>query len=55
MVAKVWCFYIILLQKLFSLIWHEKVLPSRQWGEGLFVKGDREQPGNYRGITLCTG
>ena len=31
---------------------------SRQWREGLIVnqfkKGDREDPGNYRGITLLS-
>ena len=42
---------------LFSVIWREEVVP-RQWREGLIVylfkKGDREQPGNYRGITLLS-
>ena len=38
---------------LFSVIWREEVVP-RQWREGLFKKGDREQPGNYRGITLLS-
>ena len=47
----IWC-----LQKLFyySVIWHEEVVP-RQWREKLiFKKGDREQPGNYRGITVLS-
>ena len=38
-----------------SVIWHEEAVP-RQWREGLIVnlfkKRDREDPGNYRGITL---
>ena len=40
---------VLLLEKLFSVIWCEEVVP-RQWREGLIVnlfkKGDREQPGN---------
>ena len=48
---------VLLLEKLFSIIWREEVVP-RQWREGLIVnlfkKGDREQPGNYRGITLLS-
>ena len=48
---------VLLLEKLFSVIWREEVVP-RQWREGLIVnlfkKGDREQPGNYRGITLLS-
>ena len=43
-----------LLEQLFLVIWHEDVVP-RQWREGLviklFNKGDREDPGKYRGIT----
>ena len=43
-----------LLQQLFSVIWHEEIVPP-QWREGLIVnlfeKGDKEDPGNYRGIT----
>ena len=46
-----------LLEQLFSVVWHEETVP-RQWGEGLIVnlfkKGDREDPGNYRGITLLS-
>ena len=41
-----------LLEQLFSVIWRD----PRQWREGLIVnlfkKGDKEHPGNYRGITL---
>ena len=44
-----------LLEQLFSVIWQEEIVP-RQWREGfivnIFKKGDREDPGNYRGITL---
>ena len=43
-----------LLEQLFSVIWREELVP-RQWREGLIVnlfkKGDKEDPGNYRGIT----
>ena len=46
-----------LLEQLFSIIWQEETVP-RQWREGLIVnlfkKGDREDPGNYRGITLLS-
>ena len=46
-----------LLQQLFSVIWHEEMVPP-QWREGLIVnlfkKGDKEDPGNYRGITLLS-
>ena len=46
-----------LLEKLFLVMWHEETVP-RQWREGLiinlFKKGDREDPGNYRGITLLS-
>ena len=43
-----------LLHRLFTIIWHEEfMLP--QWGEGLtanlFKKGDKEDPGNYRGTS----
>ena len=45
----------IMLKELFQLIWDSEYIPER-WGEGmiisLFKKGDREDPGNYRGITL---
>ena len=46
-----------LLEQLFSVIWQEEIVP-RQWREGLIVnifkKGDREDPANYRGITLLS-
>ena len=46
-----------LLEKLFPVIWQEEIAP-RQWRDGLIVnifkKGDREDPGNYRGITLLS-
>ena len=46
-----------LLEQLFSVIWQEEISP-RQWREGLIVnifkKGDREDPANYRGITLLS-
>ena len=46
-----------LLEQLFSVVWHEENIP-RQWREGLIVnlfkKGEREDPGNYRGITLLS-
>ena len=47
----------LLLQQLYLVIWSEEYVP-RQWREGLIVnlfkKGDREDPGNYRGITLLS-
>ena len=43
------------LEQLFSVTWQEEIVP-RQWRECLIViifkKGDREDPGNYRGITI---
>ena len=48
-----------LLEQLFSVtgIWQEEIVP-RQWREGLIVnifkKGDREDPANYKGITLLS-
>ena len=46
-----------LLEQLFSVIWQEEIVP-RQWRDGLIVnifkKGDREDPGNYRGIALLS-
>ena len=44
-----------LLEQLFSVISQEEIVPG-QWRDGLIVnifkKGDREDPGNYRGITI---
>ena len=44
-----------LLKQLFTVIWREEFVPP-QWREGLIVnlfkKGEKEDPGNYRGITL---
>ena len=49
--------YVGLLKQLFTVIWREEFVPS-QWREGLIVslfkKGDKEDPGNYRGITLLS-
>ena len=46
-----------LLQLLFSVVWREEVVPP-QWREGLIVnlfkKGDKEDPSNYRDITLLS-
>ena len=46
-----------LLEQLFSVIWQEEIVP-RQWRKGLIVnifkKGDKEDPANYRGITLLS-
>ena len=45
-----------LLEQLLSVIWRKETVP-KQWREGLIVnlkKGDREDPGNYRGITLLS-
>ena len=46
-----------LLEQLFLVIWQEDIVP-RQWRDGLIVnifkKGDREDPSNYRGITLLS-
>ena len=46
-----------LLEHLFRVVWHEEVVP-KEWREGLIVnifqKGDNEEPGNYRGITLLS-
>ena len=39
----------------FSRVWREELVPPK-WREGLIVnlfkEGDKEDPGNYRGITL---
>ena len=44
-----------LLKVLYGVVWTEKSIP-KQWRQGLIVslymKGDGEDPGNYRGITL---
>ena len=42
-----------LLEQLFSVIWQEDIVP-RQWRDNIFKKGDREDPGNCRGITLLS-
>ena len=46
-----------MVSQLFSVVWHEEAV-SRQWREGLIVnlfkKGDKEDPGNYRGIMLLS-
>ena len=46
-----------LLHQLLKVVWHEETVP-KQWREGLIVnlfkKGDKEDPGNYRGITLLS-
>ena len=46
-----------LLYQLFKLVWHEQTVPKK-WREGLIVnlfkKEDKENPGNYRGITLLS-
>ena len=46
-----------LLEHLFGVVWQEEVVP-KEWKEGLIVnlfkKGDKEEPGNYRGITLLS-
>ena len=39
---------------LHKLVWSEELVPPK-WREGLIVKnGDREDSGNYRGITLLS-
>ena len=45
-----------LLHQLFKNVWHENTVP-KQWRVGLIVilfKGDKKDPGNYRGITLLS-
>ena len=43
--------------KLFEVVWSEELVPPK-WREGLIVnlfkKADKEDPGNYRGITLLS-
>ena len=45
------------LEHLFRVVWHEEVVP-KEWTEGLidnlFRKGDKEETGNYRDITLLS-
>ena len=43
-----------LLKVLYGVVWTEESIP-KQWRQGyvsLYKKGDAEDPGNYRGITL---
>ena len=44
-----------LLKVLYEVVWTEEGI-LKQWRQGLFIsfykKGDAEDPGNYRGITL---
>ena len=46
-----------MLGKLYELIWKEECVPMK-WREelivSLFKKGDKEDPGNYRGITFLS-
>ena len=46
-----------MLTRVFSVNWCEELVP-RQWREelivNLFKKGDKEDRGNYRGITLLS-
>ena len=46
-----------LLHQPLKVVWHEETVP-KQRREGLIVnlvkKGDKEDPGNYRGITLLS-
>ena len=49
-----WLGNCVLTRAVCSVVWREETIP-RQWGEGnLFKKGDREDPGNCRGITLLS-
>ena len=45
-----------MLGKLYALIWKEECVPMKWRGliVSLFKKGDNEDPGNYRGITLLS-
>ena len=45
-----------MLGKLYALIWKEECVPMKWRGliVNLFKKGDKEDPGNYRGITLLS-
>ena len=46
-----------LLKLLYGVVWTEESIP-KQWRQGLIVslykKGDAEDPGNYRGVTLLS-
>ena len=46
-----------MVKQLFTVIWRDEFVPP-QWREGLIVnlfkKGDKEDPGKYRGITLLS-
>ena len=42
-----------LLEQLFLVIWREETIP-KQWREHFIKKGDKKDPGNYRGITLLS-
>ena len=45
-----------MLGKLYAFIWKEECVPMK-WGGlivSLFKKGDKEDPGNYRGIMLLS-
>ena len=44
-----------MLGKLYALIWKEECVPMK-WRKGLIVfkKGDKEDPGNYRCITILS-
>ena len=43
-----------LLEQLFSVIWQEEIVPRQCLIDNIVKKGDREDPGNYRGITLLS-
>ena len=43
-----------LLHKLFEVVWSEELVPPKWREVNLFKKGDREDPGNYRGKTLLS-
>ena len=50
--GEVW--YIILLKTLFFVIRHVKIVLDSVERDLLLKKGDRENPGHYRGITLLS-
>ena len=45
-----------MLDKLYAFTWKEECVPMKWNGliVSLFKKGDKEDPGNYRGITLLS-